>query len=56
MKKYELGRGRAAARARKNARARRDEEDDILAEMERFSSRVADQGAFNGYVPAGRRM
>ncbi|GFZ51612.1 peptidylprolyl isomerase [Saitozyma sp. JCM 24511] len=40
LAKYSKGRGRAAAKAG-NRRGRRDEEDDLLKEMSRFSSKVA---------------
>ena len=56
LAKYSKGRGRAAARSH-NKRGRRDEEDDLMAELSNFSKRVAeldeDEGSHDG--EAGER-
>jgi peptidyl-prolyl cis-trans isomerase SDCCAG10 len=50
LAKYSRGRGRAAAKAG-NRRGRRDEEDDLLKEMSRFSSKVAQTEEDDTEVP-----
>lgn len=46
LSKYSKGRGRAAARAG-NKRSRRDEEDDLLAELGAFSRKVAEDETYD---------
>ncbi|WWD21727.1 peptidyl-prolyl isomerase CWC27 [Kwoniella shandongensis] len=52
LAKYSRGRGRAAAKAGKK-RGRRDEEDDLLKELSKFSSKVQQAEAEDDDIPRG---